>query len=273
MERIQLVCHADAWDMDDWPHALDAAANAGYFGVEGFENLYHDYFNRVEAGKLILTQRRLQLTALSGRGDLVFPDSRDEIIEECLRIAEFLQRLGAEHLVLETGSRIVVENIRHDFRVAAETLNELGKRCKDFNVNLCIQPRVGDRIQQEEEIDRILNEVDEREVFLCPNTGQLLRAEMNPTEILKIYGSCIKHIHLSDIPMPPLPDSPEADRRTFCPPGQGIVEFEGVIDALQSIRYEGCATVRFDPGEYDSSQEIIQAKRYLEKLFDGRKET
>lgn len=288
MKRIQIACHADVWDGDDWLPFLDAAAEAGYDGVEGVEYLYRRYSDEVELGKILLTSRRLRLLALSERGDLVIPDKREEIIKTCLRLVEFLQRIGADILILETGSRIIAENIRHDFRVAAATLNELGKRCKDFNVNLCIQPRVGDRIQQEEEIDRILSELDEREVFFCPDTGQLLRAEMDPAEILKIYGSCVKHIHLSDVPMPASPDSPETESRTFCPPGQGIIDFEGIIAALQSIRYTGCAAVRFNPDERDSMEqdpmeqdhigkdpthEILEAKRYLEPLFEERKRT
>lgn len=268
MERM-LACCADPWKGIELGEALVAVSAAGYDGVEGFDELYRDYAEKVEIAKLLLTKRNLKLATLTGRGDIIYPDKRANILKDNLRLAEFLSRMGAESLVLETGSREIVESIRDDFRAAAETLNELGKRCGEYDLYFCIQPRMGDRIQTEEEIDRILNAVETHDVSLCLDTGQLHRAELDPVSIVKVYGSCIKHLHCSDVPFPPLPgDEPETTAaRDFCPPGQGVVDFPGLANGVQSMRDLRWIAARFDAGEDDVDAEIGNARDYLKKLF------
>lgn len=269
------ACHADVWKPSNWEEALDDVALAGFTGVEGVGDLYRDFAEKVELAKSPLTQKKLRLIALSTRAEIVNSELRGEILCESLRLAEFLRRMEADYLILETGSRNIIENVRRDFHVAAEALNELGKRCSEYDVHFCIQPRCGDRIQTAEEIDRILNEVDTREVFLCLDSGQLHLAEQDPVFVLKTYGACVKHLQFSDVPFPSLPgsDPKEQPKRQLCPPGQGVVDFPGLREGLQSLSYSGWISTRFDAGEDDPAEAIRTARRYLQTLFESGSET
>jgi sugar phosphate isomerase/epimerase len=275
MAPLKFACHADAWKPLEWEEALDDVSKAGFTGVEGIDELYRDYAEKVELAKRPLTQRDLHLIALSNRAEIVNPDLRAEILRDALRLAEFLQRMGADYLILETGSRDIVESLRRDFHVAAETLNELGKRCSEYDIHFCVQPRCGDRIQTAEEIDRILNEVDTREVFLCLDSGQLHLAEQDPVFIVKTYGACVKHLYFSDVPFPAHPgsDPEEKPERQICPPGQGAVDFPGLRDVLQSLAYAGWIAARFDAADEDPAEEIRTVRKYLETLFHPGSET
>ncbi len=252
----------------EWEEQLDSLAQLNYSGIEGIDALYKNYANRIQLAQLMLNQRDLQLIALSAAGDFVIPDKRQEILQKFHPLTDFLHRIGAQYIIINTGSPNMVEDIRRDFKVAAQTLNELGKQCQEHEIYACIQPAQGSRIETDEEIDRIMNQVDTREIYLCPDTAQLQYAQFDPIQFLKIYGECVRHIHLTDIPHSnedAIYSSVKTEKR-FCPPGQGIIDFNDIVDMLHSLNYNGWLTVKCGDADISATESAAYAKDYLDNI-------
>ncbi len=269
MNRCKLLsCHARPWESLPWEEALERLGGLHCPAIEGFDSIYEQFREKVELAQDRLRKEKLQWIALSARGNLANPENHGAILKDAMLRTEFLHRMGASFLIMETGPREIFQSVRQDFQIVINLLNELAKRCSDYDIQFCVQPRVGDRMQTEDEIDRILTGVDTRDVTLCPDTGHLYRAELDPVHILKIYGSCIRHIHLSDIPKPAEPGERVGRdaERIFCPPGEGLLDFQRILHELYTLNYEGWITFTFDPGERDPEDDVKTAWNFLDTL-------
>lgn len=275
MNVNQVACHSLAWEQTPWGEALDALAKAGFCAIEGFGEVQETYRDKVEKAQHELERRGLKWLGLPYRGNLAHPENGPAIRKDVVSLAAFLRSVRGLFVIVEIETREEIQSIRQDFRIAAETLNDLAGYCSDYDIQIGVQPRMGSRIQNEEEIDRLLDSVDTREVFLCPDTGHLQMAEMDPVRIISIYGTCIRHVHCSDVPapIPPGERDPEEIVRSFCPPGQGILDFDVIVKALKSQDYAGWLTVQFEAGNENPAPEALEAKQYLQSILRGGEES
>ena len=263
MSNLKIACHTQMWNDEDIPTIINASADLDFQGIEAKrfpENDGRLFENVREALKI----HSIQWIALGGGGDFVIAEYREDILRENLRIAALLQKFGAAFLVIETGRREIVDTIRQDFNVAAETLTELGKRCTNHDLCACIHPHIGHRIETEEDIDRILNLVDTREVFLCLDVGHLAAAGNDPVHIFKTYGSCVRHVHFQDA----VPIVQKHEKQSnFCALGQGIVDFPRILAVMNEQRYDGWITIDCDQTPDDLEAFIQSTKQYLNHLL------
>ncbi len=258
-----LACHTHPWE-HQWEKALEEIAEIGFAGIEHFPDFYKKYAHQTEQAKRELEHDSLRLSAHYHACDYCIEEKREEIFHETLPLVQFLYAIGSHILVLDNPRRSIIEDIRKDFSVAAETLTELGKRCQDYDVRLCIHTHYNHRIMKDEEIDRLMNLVDLHEVFLAPDTGQLQRAEEDPASIIQTYKECLQHIILSDL-------SPDHDQGDLPHPplGQGCVQFNSIYKTLTNIEYEGWNSLFFesstDKAKEHAQQSINHWKQILEE--------
>jgi|GEM_PF-6302997 inosose dehydratase len=268
MSNYKIACHTQMWNDEALPKIIEVSAELDFQGIEAkrfSENDGRLFENVREALKI----HSMQWIALGGGGDFVIAENREDILRENMRIAALSQKFGAAFLVIETGRREIVNTIRQDFKVAAETLNELGKRCTNYDLCACIHPHIGHRIETEEDIDRILNLVDTREVFLCLDVGHLAAAGYDPVHIFKTYGSCVRHVHFQDAAS--LVQKHE-NQSNFCALGQGIVDFPRILEVMNEQQYDGWITIDYDETPDDPEEFIQSSKQYLNHLLSVQKE-
>ena len=79
-------------------------------------------------------------------------------------------------------------------------LNELGKySLEEFGIKLSYHHHVGTMIEKISEVDRLLNETDDRYVSLNYDCGHFYFANEDPLKAIKKYMPRISHIHLKDV--------------------------------------------------------------------------
>jgi inosose dehydratase len=79
-------------------------------------------------------------------------------------------------------------------------LNELGKySLEEFGIKLSYHHHVGTMVENSSEVDRLLNETDDRYVSLNYDCGHFYLAGEDPFDALKNYMPRISHIHLKDV--------------------------------------------------------------------------
>jgi sugar phosphate isomerase/epimerase len=67
----------------------------------------------------------------------------------------------------------------------------------------------------------------------------------------------IVHVHLKDV-------RAEGEPHDTCIWGEGVVDIEACVRALQGIGYDGYLTIEHEPEDHDPSDEIVELRRRLE---------
>lgn len=125
---------------------------------------------------------------------------------------------------------------------------------EDYGVFSYLHAHAGCWIEYEDELDRAMSDLPPELVGLCVDTGHAAYAGMDPVALIRRYGPRIGHVHLKDID----PDVHAAclaagtdfftavGRNIFAPLGEGMVDFQGVREALATIGYAGLTVVEQD---------------------------
>ncbi|MCB1123345.1 MAG: sugar phosphate isomerase/epimerase, partial [Verrucomicrobiae bacterium] len=152
-------------------------------------------------------------------------------------------------------------------RVPLGELQEWLDYAEERNVIYVVHPHVShgnspDALETREDLLRYL---DERPgVYACPDTGHLALCGSDPVKTIYDLGSRCRYIHLKDI-RPERVGKKNGTGEKFCELGTGALDLEGVINALESIGYEGWIMVERDSREPD----YIQSARNMRAVLRG----
>jgi inosose dehydratase len=135
----------------------------------------------------------------------------------------------------------------HDF---GGRLTELAERLLQCGIRLAYHHHVGTVVESEAEIDRLMA-VTGDSVGLLLDTGHLAFAGADPTILARRYGHRIAHVHCKDVRRDILASVRAGDASfldavldgVFTVPGDGCIDFGGVLAALAVADYSGWLVV------------------------------
>lgn len=247
-----------------WRQVLSECAAVGYRGIElgpiGF--MPEDPEVLGEA----LAENGLTLI-----GGVVFrpfhdPAKWDEVMDAATRTCKALVAHGARHLVLidsisprraPTAGRpqAAVQMFPSEwaaFRNRIATVARMG--AEDFGLTVGIHAHAAGFIDFEPELERLLDEVDERILKICFDTGHHSYAGFDPVAFMRRHIGRISYMHFKDID--PKVKADVIARSTgfydacgqgiFCNLGTGDVDFRAVRQILLDAGFEGWCTVEQD---------------------------
>ncbi|HEV3055168.1 MAG TPA: TIM barrel protein [Solirubrobacteraceae bacterium] len=124
-------------------------------------------------------------------------------------------------------------------------------RCRDRGYEPTFHHHTATYIEAQWEIERLLEVSD---VGLCLDTGHLLLGRGEPVTAIRAWADRINHVHLKDARLDRLEEivaeaAPVQEiwrRKAFCALGDGDIDIEGVLEALDQIRYSGWLVVEQD---------------------------
>ena len=249
---MKISCHLITWG-EDLHTGLEEASSLGYKACETFTHIALKYEDRIEEFKQLLSNKHFELSALYGGGRFSERAKQNEVILYNTRVAKFLATNGSDRIVFgPQGPRNPYGTTLEELKIAAETINEAAKHCYDLGVKACVHPHLGTEIENEYELDTIMELTNPDYVFFCPDTAHLTRAGMDPVKVMRRHKDRIAYLHLKDV----TPENPNAETfpillgneamPIFCELGLGTIDFEGVINFLKEIRYDGWVTVEID---------------------------
>jgi inosose dehydratase len=148
----------------------------------------------------------------------------------------------------------------------AESLQLVGEATQRHGVASCVHPHVGTWIEVEEEIDRLLEQLDADVVALGPDTGHLAWAGADPLAIARRYSDRIRAIHIKDIRLA-VAERHRGDDASYrdvvrdglwVEPGRGDLDFQAI---LAQLRPELCswAIVEVDKPDLATPEESLAA--------------
>jgi inosose dehydratase len=253
------------WSNDDLPSlgadialetCLSEAKEAGFEGME----LGHKFPRDADVLAPIMRAHGLDLVSGWYSGRLL-----ERSVEEEYRSMEphlsLLEAMGSRVLIFAevTGSvhgdptaPISKRPALHPeaLRQYGESLTLLAEHLLTKGMQLAYHHHIGTVIQTEQEIDELMKHTGEA-VALLLDTGHLTYAGGDAIAVAERYGRRIRHVHLKDVRKSVLSDPQIAElpflsavlRGVFTVPGDGCVDFRGVLAKLAAASYSGWLVV------------------------------
>lgn len=161
-----------------------------------------------------------------------------------------------------------------EWDVFCKGLNRLGKIAADeYGICLTYHHHMGTVVQDEDEVERMMEETDAKYVSLLFDTGHFKYCGADPLKMVQKYAGRIKHVHLKDIRPEVVEKVKKEDlsflegvrQGTFTIPGDGCIDFEPLFRVLEENGYEGYMVVEAeqDPARANPLEYAIRARKYI----------
>ena len=247
-----------------WREVLRQNAEAGYSGIElgpvGY--MPEDPAILGEA----LAEHGLELI-----GGVVFrpyhdPAAWDDVLDATHRTARALQAHGARHIVLidsissrrapTAGRAGEAEQMdKAEWQAFRDRIAESARiGSEEYGLTVGIHAHAAGFMDFEPELERPLDEVDDKILKICFDTGHHSYAGFDPVAFMKKHIGRISYMHFKDID--PEVKARVIENRTgfyeacgqgiFCNLGEGDVDFPAVRQVLLDAGFEGWGTVEQD---------------------------
>lgn len=288
-DKVRLGIAPIAWTNDDMPdlgkentfeQCVSEMALAGFTGSE----VGGKYPTDTAVLKKALDLRGIQICNQWFSSFLI---SRpfEETEKEFEKATDFLKAMGAGVIGVSEQSYSIQGKLDQpvwegkyvmndeEWKLLADGLNRLGKIAKDKGMTLTFHHHMGTVVQTEEEIDRFMEMVDPKLVFLLFDSGHLSFAGIDPEAVLKKYVNRVRHVHLKDIRKEMVEKSKKESwsflkgvrEGVFTVPGDGDVDFGPIFRILEEAGYEGWVVVEAeqDPAKANPLEYALKARKYI----------
>lgn len=290
--KVKLGIAPIAWTNDDMPdlgkentfeQCVSEMALAGFTGSE--------------VGGKYPTDPRVLKEALDVRGiqicnqwfsSFLISQPYEKTEKAFLMALDFLKEMGADVIGVSEQSYSIQGKMEQpvwegkyvmndeEWKLLADGLNKLGKIAQEKGMTLTFHHHMGTVVQTEEEIDRFMEKVDPKLVFLLFDSGHLSFAGIEPEKVLRKYVSRVRHVHLKDIRREMVEKSRNerwsflkgVREGVFTVPGDGDVDFTPIFQVLEEAGYEGWVVVEAeqDPKAANPFVYAKKARRYIAEM-------
>jgi len=271
----------------NWRHVLKENAEAGFTGIElgpvGF--MPEDPAILAEA----LAEYNQELI-----GGVIFrafhdPDAWEDVMDGSIRTCKALAAHGATRLVIidsisprrapTAGRADEAEQMdKAEWTAYRDRIAQIAKMgTEDYGLTVGIHAHAAGFMDFEPELERLLNEVDEKILGICFDTGHHSYAGFDPVAFMKKHMSRINYMHFKDID--PKVKADVIAKRTgfydacgqgiFCNLGDGDVDFPAVRQLLLDVAFDGWCTVEQDCDPTGDTSPIDDARlnrAYLQSI-------
>lgn len=278
-----------------WNIVLDEAASAGYQGLE----LGPYGYLPTDADKLKeeLSKRNLNIVAGTMYDALSLKSNRKHLLEKTKNICQLISALNNPEN--EDGLRysppylVVIDEVNsvrgplaghykdakrldeESWKSMMEIIEEISKiSWEQYGVRAVLHPHAGGYIEFKDEIVKAVQDLDEKYIGLCLDTGHLAYSGMDPLTWLNRFYDRLDYIHFKDIDLEKYKqetacytDFFEAcSRGVMCPIGKGCVDYKGILNFLNEKNYKGYITIEQERDPRNSATTLSDVKASLDYL-------
>jgi inosose dehydratase len=288
-EKVWLGITPTGWTNDDMPtlgdenqfeRIVSEMALAGFQGC----SVGHKYPTDTAVLKRELDLRGLRVSEPWVSTLFTVKDMEERTVENFKQQMAFIKEMGGTDIVVaELGHAVhqqpvaVLPNkpIFDDDQWSAmiSGLEGLGRTAAENGMRLCYHHHMGTGVMFRPEVDRLMNDTDPELVHLLLDTGHLYWAGDDPLDMTKAYADRIKHVHLKDIRGDVLKRCTEQRlsflesmlEGVFTVPGDGVIDFQPILQVLSDNNYEGWLMVEAEQDHRKANplEYAIKARSYL----------
>ncbi|PTR45908.1 myo-inosose-2 dehydratase [Geobacillus thermodenitrificans] len=287
--KVKLGIAPIGWTNDDMPElggeitfeqCISEMALAGFVGCE----VGNKYPRDTKVLKKALSLRGLSIA--SAWFSAFLTSKPFEETEEAFKAhRDFLYEMGAKVIVVsEQGNSIQGQMetplfdkkpvfTEEEWDLLIDGLNRLGDLAAEKGMNIVYHHHMGTGIQTTEEIDRLMEETDPKKVSLLYDTGHLVFSGEDHLHVLNKHINRIRHVHLKDVRIE-VANKVREEKMSFLQavkagvftvPGDGVIDFKPVFEALDAAGYEGWFVVEAeqDPAIANPFEYALKARQYI----------
>ena len=269
---------------ENFMRAIKEAHQVGYHWIETFWQYVERWQDNPGELKDILAGLNLRLETVSNGGKMrtAFSDpaQRAGVVEDHMKLVEFIHYFGCDHLKVNCGARVRVSEseraaMYHEMSV---TFNEIGRRMADMGMKFGVHAHLGSNFQTRRDVDAIMERTNPHWVYFVLDTGHVTMAGMDPVELTRKYVSRIIEYHLKDVAkenrggyrgpeLKPGAYNTNKDNLIFYSLGKGGVDFPGIVRILNENKWRGWFTVELDRTPTTAIESGTITKRYIESVL------
>jgi inosose dehydratase len=187
-----------------------------------------------------VNKRGLQVITISFNGAADDPAQHTDILNKAKEAMEFLQRFGANHLVVFSPHRTEKPGA---FEIMCSFYNVLGQKANEMGFKAGLHNHLGQMVQTPEEIDRCMALTDSKLFHFSPDTAHVYLGGGDTAAVLNKHKDRLMFADYKDAKRAGLDKS-------FLPNifdlGDGEVDFPACHRVLKSISYKGWLCVDLD---------------------------
>jgi len=279
-------CNDDMNDLGDEYDVTDILADMRRLGFRGTE-MGRKYPQMPDALKSLLQHYNLQFVSRFVVLHGARTEDADQSLKRLREHVQFLVQMGASIVVAIEGTGSVHWDItgdRKDVVPWSDTewarvvthLQRAGEVCREHGLYLSYHPHLGTNVETPEAIRRVLDNTHKDLVFLTLDTGHIYAGGGDSAALVNDFGKRVRHVHLKDVRSAVLKRYREESigflqavrEGIFTVPGDGVIDFGPIIDALRQKQYEGWCVVEAeqDPQVAEPVQYMQRALAYLANL-------
>lgn len=290
---VRIGINPISWSNDDLPSLggetpLETAlAEGAQIGYEGFE-LGNKFPREPQALRGVLDRHGLALVSGWYSGRLARGSVDDEIAAVKSHLS-LLAECGARVMVYgEVADSIQGASVplyKRPRFVHTQQWRDYGKRVTDFarhtldrGVRLAYHPHMGAYVETPDDVDRFIENTGD-EVGLLFDSGHMTFAGGDAVAMLQKHVARVCHVHCKDVRPNVIALARNRDwsfleaviNGAFTVPGDGTIDFAGLIDILRRNGYRGWLVVEAeqDPVVAPAYKFAEMGYRYLSGLVDG----
>jgi inosose dehydratase len=239
---------------EDAPNAIRDVGELGFHGFESFGSVLESWESRGGL-KALLDAQRLPLVGAYCPMNLTDPAQRADEVRKAVRWGLLISNYGGSVAVIGPDS---VERQNFDFAAhradIVTTLNDIGLALTDIGITAALHPHTGSCIMTRDEIWSVMESANARDVRLCPDTGELLAAGVDPLQTIRHFGELIAHVHVKDY-------DGGRHHEGFAPVGRGKLKAGAIMDALEELPGQFMVMAELNPDADENKADPATARR------------
>jgi inosose dehydratase len=241
--RRRLIGHTGitwGYAADNVTDAIRDVATLGFHGFESFGSVLEAWQPR---GGLRTQLDAQQLPLVGAYCPMVLTNAaqRAQEVQKALRWGRLIREHGGSIAVIGPDN---VERQHFDFAARradiVAALDEIGSALADIGVTAAVHQHTGSCITTRNETWAVMEAVNPKHVKLCPDTGELLAAGIDPVAAIRHFGEIIAHVHIKDYDGGTRHDG-------YAPVGAGQVDVGAVMDALEALPAQFMVMAELNP--------------------------
>ena len=183
---------------------------------------------------------------------------RRERIEHTKNAVRTAAALGADHISVPPGGPVPRGTTREEAMDAfVDGIREVAETAETAGVDVLIEPEPDLLIETSAEFLAFIERIDSPRIGCNFDAGHFYSVGEDPAELVKTLDTHTSHYHLEDIP---------ADRtHEHTQLGEGSMDIDGFLEAVEDSGYDSFVTVELYPYEETAQETANTAMQYLDE--------
>lgn len=255
--RHRLIGHTGitwGYSADNAPEAIRDVGALGFHGFESFGNVLEAWQPR---GGLHAALDAAHVPLIGAYCPMLLVDATQRAAEvsKAQRWGRLIKSYGGHIAVIGPDN---VDRSRFDFAAHRKdiiaALNDIGHALADLGIVAALHQHSGSCITTRDETWTVMEQVNSRYVKLCPDTGELLAAGIDPLAVIRHFGDLIAHVHVKDYDGGTHHDG-------YTPVGSGKVDIAAVMNALERLPGKFMVMAELNPDAAENSADPQTPRR------------